>query len=116
VLQVRGDEQLGRLLGLAWRAGKLLLGIEALRPLAERNRELRILASPTLSARGLRELERLADRHPRAQAALLADFEDRIAPLGKRGVKVVAVSDDGFRRGLDRYFVQNNSGEQGGCH
>lgn len=113
---VVGDDYLGRLLGLAWRARQLTLGIDAVRPLAEKGRALRILASPALSARGVRDIEELVSRHPRAEAVLLADFEDRIASLGKRGVKVAAVSDEGFRRGLDRYFATKNAGEQGGCH
>lgn len=77
---------------------------------------MRIFASTELSERGKRDIEELVIRHPRAKAVLLADFEDRIALLGKCGVKVAATGDEGFRRGLDRYFASKNAGEQGGCH
>jgi len=114
--EIAGDERLSRLLGLAWRARKLVIGVDAVRPLAERGRALRVLASPALSPRGRRDLERLAESHPRTEAALLADFDERFAPLGRRGIKVAAVSDEGFRRGLDPWFAVNNAGEQGDCH
>ncbi len=112
---MRGDGQLENLLGFARRKGALLLGFDAVRRKAERRAPMRVFAHPELAARTLRDIERFADARSGVQAAVLADFEQRTSFLRKRAVKVVAVADPAFRRGLDRYFPKTSRGEQGGC-
>ncbi len=104
---IEGDARLVSLLGLARRAGKLHFGIDHLSALHEKHGELLVLASPDLAPRSLRELDRF-DEATDVKVALLKEFGRWMAPLGRPGVKVVAVSDAGFRAGLDRYFDRIN--------
>ena len=101
--EIEGDARLVSLLGLARRAGKLHFGIDGLKALHARHGDLTVVASPELAPRSIRELGRLAESTG-VRVVLLKDFSRWMAPLGRPGVKVVAVSDVGFRTGLDGYF------------
>ena len=65
-----------------------------------------ILADPALSARSLRELERLPEAHSGVRVVLLEDFQQTLGFLGKQAVRVVAVSDPGFRQGMLRLLAE----------
>jgi hypothetical protein len=104
---IQGDARLVALLGLARRAGKLHFGIDSLKALHAKFGELLVFASPDLAPRSLRELGRL-DEATDVQVAVIEEFSRWLAPLGRPGVKVVAVSDAGFRAGLKRYFDRIN--------
>jgi ribosomal protein L7Ae-like RNA K-turn-binding protein len=101
--EIEGDARLISLLGLARRAGKLHFGIDSLKGLHARHGDLMVIASPELAPRSIRELGRLAESTG-VRVVLLKDFSRWMDPLGRPGVKVVAVSDAGFRAGLDGYF------------
>ena len=65
-----------------------------------------ILADPELSPRTLRELERLPEENSGVRVYLLSDFQQTMEFLDRSAVRVVAVSDTGFRRGLLRLLAE----------
>jgi len=103
------------LLGLARRAGALILGMDQMREKVRRGTPLLILADPTLSARTLRELEDWQEADGRTRVVALAEMAALNELLGTRGVRAVALADGGFRRGLEERLSPLNTGEQGGC-
>lgn len=103
------------LLGLARRAGALVLGVDAMRELVGRGRSLLILADPSLSERTRRELESWQEADRRTRVVALTDMAALNGLLGTKGVRAVALAEGGFRRGLEMRLSPLNTGEQGGC-
>jgi ribosomal protein L7Ae-like RNA K-turn-binding protein len=103
------------LLGLARRAGALIVGVDQMRERVKRGQTLLILADPALSERTWRELEGWQEADGRTRVVALAEMVALNGLLGTNGVRAVALADGGFRRGLEERLSPLNTGEQGGC-
>lgn len=99
------------LLGLARRAGALILGVDQMREVVKRGRSLLILADPSLSVRTLRELESWQEADGRTRVVALTDMAALNGLLGTKGVRAVALAEGGFRRGLEMRLSPLNTGE-----
>lgn len=103
------------LLGLARRAGSLVIGMDRMRLVVRRGQALLILADPALSDRTWRELEEWRDLDDRTRLVAVAGMADLNGTLGTRGVRALGLADGGFRRGLEEHLGPPKTGEQGGC-
>ncbi len=95
-------EALLRLLGLARRAGALVLGLDTLKNRARRIRQARVYIAPGLSERSKGELQRLASAGRNWRITELREFDLLRERLGKPGVSVAALVDEQWIRGADR--------------
>ena len=108
-------DQAGRgLLGLARRAGALIIGVDRMRILVKQGKPLLILADPALSARTWRELEGWREADDRTRVVALMEMTDLNVLVGTTGVRAMALAEGGFRRGLEERLSPLNTGEQGG--
>jgi ribosomal protein L7Ae-like RNA K-turn-binding protein len=103
------------LLGLARKAGALLIGMDRLREAVRQGQPLLILADPALSARSWRELEEWRAADGRTRVVAVTDMAELNAVLGTRGVRAVGLAAGGFRRGLEARLGPLNTGDEGGC-
>ena len=94
-------EKLLRLLGMARRAGALLLGLDALKEQARRQPRMRVYIAPDLSARSTAEVAGLAERQPEWRVMVLEDFDRLRDRIGRRAVSVAGVAQADWIRGLD---------------
>lgn len=93
------DDRLLSLLGLARRAGKLVLGSDAVQEAALGRGCALILFSSDLSPRTAREVRAAAERGNVETAALGATMDEIGRAIGKR-TGVIAVNDMGFAKKL----------------
>jgi hypothetical protein len=112
---ITGGQGVQTLLSFARRSGKLLLGLDTLLPLLKRGKKLVVFADPEVSERTLRQLDEAANAYGNSRFRLLSDFRERTAFLGRSGVKIVAVGDPAFRKGLAPYLKHSTEGVQGDC-
>ncbi len=103
------------LLGLARRAGALVIGMDRMRLAVKRGQGLLLLADPALSHRTWRELEEWRDKDDRNRLVAVAGLADLNGTLGTRGVRALGLADGGFRRGVEERLGPPKTGEQGGC-
>ena len=100
------------LLGLARRAGKLAVGATAVEALIKSGRPPWVIIARDAGASQRRKLARLAP--VRGVLGDAVDREGRATALGRGALTVVAVSDLGFVRGIERLIGQAGGREQEG--
>jgi len=111
---LRLDPSAAGMLGLARRAGALLIGMDRLREAVRLGRPLLILADPALSPRSWRELEEWRSRTAGTRVVAVAGMADLNGALGTTGVKAVGLAAGAFRRGLEQGLDRLNTGDKGG--